>query len=59
MPTLLTTSEVAEFFRLTTDAVNDMRFQGLLPYIRLLGDIRFVRSDILAYLDRNRVVPCR
>jgi excisionase family DNA binding protein len=52
---LLTTEDVAEFFRLDVVTVRRMIGKGELTAYRVGGEYRFTRSDIEDYLDRQRI----
>ena len=58
MEPLLTTEDVADFFRVDVVTVRRMIGKRELTAYRVGGEYRFARSDIEAYLDRQRV-PAR
>lgn len=58
MDPLLTTEDVAEFFRVDVVTVRRMISKGELTAYRVGGEYRFARSDIEAYLERQRL-PAR
>src|SRR5438105_12496650 len=58
MEPLLTTEDVAEFFRMDVVTVRRMIAKGELPAYRIGGEYRFKRSDIDIYLERQ-LVPAR
>ncbi|GAC1400114.1 MAG: hypothetical protein NVSMB52_13730 [Chloroflexota bacterium] len=58
MESLLTTEDVAEFFRMDVVTVRRMVNKGELPAYRVGGEFRFKHSDIDDYLQRQRV-PAR
>lgn len=52
MPSLLTTEEIADLFRVTRRAVYYWRKHGMLPAVRSPGrGIRFRRDDVLKLLE--------
>src|SRR5689334_1333490 len=55
MESLLTTEDVAEFFRMDVVTIRRMIGKGELPAYRVGGEYRFKRSDIDAYLEGQRV----
>lgn len=55
MEPLLTTEDVAEFFRVDVVTVRRMIGKGELTAYRVGGEYRFARSDIQDYLERQRV----
>lgn len=58
MEPLLTTEDVAEFFRVDVVTVRRMIGKGELTAYRVGGEYRFARGDIEEYLERQRV-PAR
>jgi excisionase family DNA binding protein len=54
MDPLLTTEDVAEFFRVDVVTVRRMINKGELAAYRVGGEYRFARSDIEEYLERQR-----
>jgi excisionase family DNA binding protein len=50
---LLTIPEVAELLKISVSSVRRLQ-QGRIPFIRVGGSIRFARSDVLAYLEKQR-----
>jgi len=59
--TLLTTSELAQWLRLSPRTLEDMRFKGTGPkYIKQgtgRGKVVYARSDVLAWLEAHTVDP--
>lgn len=55
MEPLLTTEDVAEFFRVDVVTVRRMISKGELSAYRVGGEYRFARSDIEEYLERQRL----
>lgn len=58
MDSLLTTEDVAEFFRMDVVTVRRMISKGEITAYRVGGEYRFKREDIDEYLERQRV-PAR
>jgi excisionase family DNA binding protein len=52
---LLTVQELAEFLRLTPKGVYAMVEARRIPFIRVSNRVRFRQSDVLAWLEENRV----
>jgi len=55
MDALLTTEDVAEFFRMDVVTIRRMIAKGELPAYRVGGEYRFKRADIDEYLEQHRV----
>ena len=52
-PVCLTRKEVAEHLRVSVRTVDRMIASGQLPVRRVLGGVRFLRSDLEDYLKRE------
>lgn len=52
---LLTIHDVAELLQLSASTVRRLQRQRKIPFIKVGGSVRFVRSDLAAYLERRRV----
>ena len=52
---LLTVRELAELLRLTPKGVYAMVEARRIPFIRVSNRLRFRRSDVVAWLEENRV----
>jgi excisionase family DNA binding protein len=57
MESLLTTEDVAEFFRVDVVTVRRMISKGELTAYRVGGEFRLARADIEDYLERHRLPP--
>ena len=58
MPSLLTTEEIADIFRVTRRAVYYWKKNGMLPCVRTPGrGIRFRRDDVLKLLKSASTAP--
>jgi hypothetical protein len=54
LPTLSTPAELARFMRTTTNSLAQDRYLGRgVPFIKVGRRVRYSRSDVLAYLERN------
>jgi hypothetical protein len=57
LPDVARDTEVAEYIGATRGSLaQDRHRRRGIPYVRIGGRIRYLRSDVLAYLDENRVV---
>jgi hypothetical protein len=55
---LMTPDEVATELRVSAKTLANQRSAGVgLPFIRINGVIRYRRSDVVAELERNLVIP--
>jgi excisionase family DNA binding protein len=52
---LLTISDVAELLKVSVWTVRRLQRQRKIPFVKVGGSIRFVKSDLVAYLERRRV----
>lgn len=52
---LLTVRELAEFLRLTPKGVYAMVEARRIPFIRVSNRVRFRQSDVINWLEENRV----
>jgi excisionase family DNA binding protein len=52
---LLTISDVAELLKLSVSTVRRLQRQRKIPFVKVGGSVRFVKSDLAAYLERRRV----
>ena len=57
-PVCLTRKEVAESLRVSVRTVDRMIASGQLPVRRVLGGVRFLRSDLEDYLSGVRSAEC-
>ena len=55
MPELLSASDVAELLKISIASVRRLQGRRQLPFIKVGGRVRYARSDIAEYLDRQRV----
>ena len=56
---LLTPNEVASILRVRPVSVYRWAMQGVLPTIKIGGSLRFVESDLAAFLDDRRKASTR
>jgi hypothetical protein len=55
LPALLTPGELAEFMRTTQNSLAQDRYLGRgVPFVKHGRKVLYTRSDVLAYLERNR-----
>lgn len=55
-PRYLTTEQVSQFTGLSIKALETMRYKRIgPPFLRIGRRIRYLRSDIVAWLERERV----
>ncbi|ORV86736.1 hypothetical protein AWC11_17060 [Mycobacterium interjectum] len=55
LPDLITPAELAQFMRTTTNALAQDRYLGRgVPFLKHGKKVLYVRSDLEAYLERNR-----
>jgi len=52
---LLTLNEVAELFKISVPSVRRLQQQRCIPFIKIGGSVRFAKSDLAAYVERERV----
>lgn len=52
---ILTVAQVAKIIQFTPKGVYGLVEQGVIPYIRISNRIRFLQTDVLAWLQQNRV----
>lgn len=58
LPDILTERETSRAIRLAPSTLRNARHhRKLLPFIRVGRSVRYRKSDIVAYLDANRVEP--
>jgi excisionase family DNA binding protein len=54
---LLSTDEMAIFFNISKTSVYRLISKRIIPFYKIGGMIRIKKSDILEYLDKNRIKP--
>ena len=52
---LLTLTEVAKLFKISVSGVRRLQQQRLIPFIKIGGSVRFAKSDLVSYIERERV----
>ncbi len=52
---LLTIYEVARLLKISVSSVRRIQQQRRIPFVKVGGSIRFIKSDLLSYVDRERV----
>lgn len=56
-PELLTAADVADLFNVSITSVRRLQQQRQLPFLKVGGSARFLRSDVVQYLQKRRVEP--
>lgn len=56
-PELLTAADVAGLFNVSITSVRRLQQQRQIPFLKVGGSVRFLRSDIVQYLQKRRVEP--
>jgi excisionase family DNA binding protein len=54
-PGLLTIPEVANLLKLSTSTVRRLQQRRKIPFVKVGRSIRFVASDLTAYLETRRI----
>jgi excisionase family DNA binding protein len=52
---LLTITDVAEFLKISVSGARRLQQGRHIPFHKVGGSIRFVKSDLVSYLKKNRV----
>ena len=52
---LLTIDEVAGFLKISASTVRRLQQERHIPFTKVGGSVRFLKSDIVSYLERQRV----
>ena len=52
---LLTIAGVAEFLKISKSTVRRLQQQRLIPFFKVGGSVRFTKSDLVSYLEKQRV----
>jgi excisionase family DNA binding protein len=52
---LLTIREVAEFLKISVVGVRRLQYGRHIPFHKVGGSVRFTKSDLVSYLEKNRV----
>lgn len=60
LPAVITPKQLADFISTTTAALSQDRYLGKgIPFTRIGSRVRYLRSDVAAYLAANRVESSR
>ena len=51
---LLTAKEVEELLRIDVKTIYNYVQRGLIPYVRIQSNLRFVKSEVLAWVAEHR-----
>src|SRR6266478_4944926 len=54
---LLTAKEVEELLRIHVKTVYSYAQRGLLPYVKIQSNLRFVKSEILKWMEEHQFKP--
>jgi excisionase family DNA binding protein len=52
---LLTVAEAARMLRISATGMRRLQQERTVPFIRIRKAVRFLRRDLIAYLERQRV----
>lgn len=52
---LLTLVEVAKLFKISVSGVRRLQQGRQIPFIKIGGSVRFAKSDLVSYVERERV----
>ena len=52
---LLTIAEVAKVLKISASGVRRLQQGRHLPFVKVGGNVRFFKSDIMSYLEKRRV----
>ena len=56
LPLIATAPQVAKIVQTTVDALAQDRYRRRgLPYVKIAGRVRYLRADVLKFLDDNRI----
>ena len=55
LPQVLTVSELAEFLRISEKSVYALISGKHIPHVRVLRRVRFLKTDVLRFVQENRV----
>ena len=55
LPQVLTVPELAEFLRISEKSVYALISGKHIPHVRVLRRVRFLKTDVLRYVQENRV----
>jgi excisionase family DNA binding protein len=53
----MTAKEVEELLRIDVKTVYSYAQKGLIPYVKMQSNVRFVRSEILKWMDEGQYKP--
>ena len=55
IPPVATTAQVARALQTTPSALSQDRYKGIgIPYVKIGSRVRYLREDVLAYINANR-----
>jgi len=53
----MTAKEVEELLRIDVKTVYSYVQKGLMPYVKMQSNVRFIRSEILKWMDERQFKP--
>jgi predicted DNA-binding transcriptional regulator AlpA len=57
LPHMLTAKELEMFLKIDVKTIYSYVQRGLLPYVKIESNLRFVRSEILEWIEEHRFHP--
>ena len=57
LPDLLTAKELESLLKIDVKTIYSYVQKGLLPYVKIESNVRFVRSEILEWIEEHRYHP--
>ena len=54
---LLTVSETARLLTVSVPTVRRLQQRRIIPFVKIGGSVRFDKSDLVSYIERNRIEP--
>lgn len=58
-PGLLTISEAAQMMRVSVSSVRRLQQGRHIPFVKVGGSLRFLKTDLIDYLANQRVAPIK
>jgi excisionase family DNA binding protein len=56
---LLTIEEITELLKVSVSAIRRLQGGRRIPFIKVGGSVRFLRSDVIEYVRKNRIESMR
>ena len=57
LPDMLTAKELEKLLKIDVKTIYSYVQKGILPYVKIESNLRFVRSEILEWIDEHRYRP--